>query len=264
MVTLNLAVFERERLRVAPDEVVARLRRLARPGSRAPAGADRPPGCGADHDHDGRDDSAESVGADRGSGVSLDLRSGRDASGALLITEAEAASLESLNKTQKGFCEREGSRLTLAMHCGLILLPGSGGGRGRRARADGAAPGHAETATLEILPKIWGAIEREGSDATSLIDASEKDARQALTRARRALLRLLQAGGELPVSPIEAAPQDADQAPLLDLFIRSFLREALRVAKGGLLTRYVEITDDQPVIRGRLHLAESERLAGSL
>lgn len=258
MVRLNLAVFERERLRIAPDEAVARLRRLAREGA--------PPGSPG---HLGGDSCTESRGVEDGKvnrvppspGGLSDPRSGRDASGVLLITEAEAAALEALNGKQKGFCEREGSRLTLAMHCGLILLPGSGGGRRRGAHTEGAATYHAEGATLEILPKIWGAIEREGSDATSLLDASEKQARQALTRARRALLRLLQASDELPVFPIEAAPQATDEAPLLDLFIRSFLREVLRVAKGGLLTRYIEITDEQPVIRGRLHHAESERLA---
>lgn len=272
---LNLAVFEREKLRVAPDEVVARLRRLARDASRRRPSTDGVDSGGAPASDTGRASAwpagvaMDAVAA--GKGGSADPRSGRDETGALLITEAEAASLEALNKVQKGFCEREGARLTLAMHCGLILLPGSGAGRGRGSRGGawggdasgggGLPPGGAEGATLEILPKIWGAIERTGSDATSLLDASEKDARQALTRARRALLRLLQAGGELPISPIDAAPQDADQAPLLDLFIRSFLREVLRVAKNGLLTRYIEVTDDQPVIRGRLHLAQSERLA---
>lgn len=275
MAMLNLAVFEREKLRVAPDEVVTRLRRLAReatkPQSRTEGVDPRssPAASASDGIGGGGGTGEGNVGGEvegvragaAGQGASLELRSGRDETGALLITEAEAAALEALNKTQKGFCEREGSRLTLAMYCGLILLPGSGGARGRGPRARSEGRGGAEGVTLEILPKIWGAIERQGSDATSLLDASEKDARQALTRARRALLRLLQSGGELPISPIDAAPQDADQAPLLDLFIRSFLREALRVAKGGLLTRYIEVTDDQPVIRGRLHLAESERLA---
>ncbi|RQR26189.1 McrC family protein [Burkholderia sp. Bp9142] len=278
MVMLNLTVFEREKLRVAPDEMVARLRRLARDASRPRPSADGLDFRGAHASDTGGVSALPAVAAESAVGAqgvakggSLNLLSGRDETGTLLITEAEAGALEELNKTQKGFCEREGTRLSLAMHCGLILLPGSGGRRGRGSRAGigrgdaraggGQSHGGSEGATLEVLPKIWGAIERQGADETSLRDASGKDARQALTRARRALLRLLQARGELPISPIDSAPQDVDRTPLLELFVRSFLREALRVAKGGLLTRYIEVTDDQPVIRGRLHMVESERLA---
>lgn len=173
MVMLNLTVFEREKLRVASDEMVARLRRLARDASRPKPSADWLDFRGAHASDTGgvstlpavADESA--VGAQgMAKGGSLNLLSGRDETGTLLITEAEAGALEELNKTQKGFCEREGTRLTLAMHCGLILLPGSGGRRGRGSRAGigrgdaraggGQSHGGSEGATLEVLPKIWG------------------------------------------------------------------------------------------------------------
>jgi len=212
MSRFSLAVFERESLRVATEEQVARQRQLAREFS-------------------------------------------HDENEPLLVTEAEASALVKLNSVQRGFCVREGEHIALSMHCGLVRLPSGRLG-------DGVSPkSGTEVTTLEILPKVWGGMGDARVNAAGLAGTGSRPER--LARARRALLRLLQCGENLPISPIDVAPQASDRAPLLDLFIRSFLREALRVAKGGLLTRYVETVDDQSVLRGRLLLVESERLAAS-
>lgn len=275
MALLNLAVLEREELRIAADEEVARLRRVAleRADAHWRLGPESTQEQAATPDGVASADRLEGAPT---TGLAFTQRggvggwgAGRDELGTLLVTEVEARALEALNGVQAGFCKRAGERLSLAMYCGLILLPrgrrqGSAGNLGRSGSASAI-----EGATLEILPKIWAGIALDSHGAASPEQAREwsegavdADRRQlALARARRALLRLLQSGGELPISPINAAPQGADELPLLDLFIRGFLREVLRVAKGGLLTRYIEITDDQSVLRGRAHLTESERLA---
>ena len=241
MLHLHLAVFERDSLRVASDDEVAHQRRLARARS-----------FGKTQYSGAPDDAAHMpmhAGEDAAPGGSVD--------GDLMVTEPEAALLNGLNKTQKGFCKREGRNIQLSMHCGLILLPGSG----NRIISGGGSGLPVEPVTLEILPKIWGGIGKRRQSAGIVAGSGAR--RETLTRARRALLRLLRCSENLSIPRLDAAPQDADHAPLLDLFIRSFLRETLRVAKSGLLTRYIEVVDDQPVMRGRPLLFESERLAAT-
>ncbi|PWK38441.1 McrC family protein [Cupriavidus plantarum] len=166
-----------------------------------------------------------------GADLSLDRGEGRrDPGGRLLLTRAEADAIERVNETRPGFCSRAFNTLSLSKYCGIVRLRGEG-------------------ATLEVVPKIWsgwpGNAGREGE----------------LASARRALLHMLARSSNLKVSELDLAPQTSSHTSLLDIFIRSFLLEALRVAKGGLLTRYVEAIDDEPTIRGRLMLVESERLA---
>lgn len=259
MTILNLAVFERETLRVASDEEVTRQRRVSHaqtPARATPAAANPGVGPPADASNDGADDcdsddqlyEAEKIGGSQGVG--------RDERGTLIVTEAEARALEALNATQKRFCVREGHKLSLEMHCGLVFLSGE---RGTARRARGIA---SSAVTLEILPKLWGGVgsAREGASNLAGTGAARERLRE-IGHARQALLRLLHGSEELRLKTLDVAPQDAERAPLLDLFIRSFLRETLRVAKGGLLTRYIETTSDLPLLRGRALLVDSARLA---
>lgn len=158
---------------------------------------------------------------------------GRDASGKLAVTPAEAAALEGLNATRKGFCKRAIASLALSKYCGLVRF---------RDRAGKVA------FVVEVLPKVWGA---EGARAGTIMAA------------RRALLCMLGAARNLSISELDTAPQVALDNTLLDLFIRSFLRDVLNVAKGGLLTRYVDTVADLSALRGRFLFADTGRLAAT-
>ncbi|CAD6562580.1 hypothetical protein LMG24235_07819 [Paraburkholderia sabiae] len=158
----------------------------------------------------------------------------------IVLGESEADALERINAIREGFCSRVKGGIALSKHCGIVRLPAFG--------TVGAKGG----LVLEIVPKIWGG---EVDDAEASIDRTA-----GAGQARVALLRMLAVANGLKLSELDVAPQSAAHASLLDLFVRSFLRTALRVAKAGLLTRYMEATDDQPVLRGRLLLVETERL----
>ncbi|MGO4416430.1 McrC family protein [Cupriavidus sp. KB_39] len=164
---------------------------------------------------------------------------GRDDAGRLVLTQVEAEALERVNATRPDFCSRTLKGLALSKHCGLVRL---------------AADWAGGSVVLEVLPKIW-----DGHGGAAEAGAAERAA--GAGRARRALLHMLAAASGLSIAELDMAPQAAARATLLDLFIRSYLREALKVAKGGLLTRYVESEGDLPVLRGRMLLVETERLA---
>ncbi|MEM5330373.1 hypothetical protein VSR34_27755 [Paraburkholderia sp. JHI2823] len=260
MTVLNLAAFERETLRVASDTEVAHRRRASRDKMSAP---EKPTSAGlstAPLVSDASDDCPDDCQSGSQLNKTEKLRSsegvGRDERGTLIVTEAEARALEAINATQRGFCVRDGRKLSLAMHCGLVFLTRENG-------AASNATGIGSTGvTLEILPKLWGGVGSEREGASTLAGTgTTHERRREIGRARQALLHLLRGSEELRLRTLDVAPQDAERAPLLDLFIRSFLREALRVAKGGLLTRYIETTSDMPLLRGRPLLVDSERLA---
>lgn len=166
---------------------------------------------------------------------------GRDDAGRLALTRAEAEVLERVNATRSDFCSRTLKGIALSKHCGLVRLGAGGAGGG---------------VVLEVLPKIW-----DGHGGAAEAGAAERA--EGAGRARRALLRMLALASGLSIAELDMAPQAAARATLLDLFIRSYLREALKVAKGGLLTRYVEFEHDLPVLRGRMLLVETERLAAT-
>ncbi|NIF89421.1 hypothetical protein [Burkholderia sp. Cy-637] len=172
----------------------------------------------------------------------FDVSGGRDGFGRLVVTQAEATALELLNVTREGFCSRTAGGLALSKYCGIVRI-------GSVSRAGSLADGLA----MEILPKVWGVDVEPGAESAGTRAAS-------IGAARRALLRMLAFANGLPISELDMAPQSVADVTLLDLFVRSFLREALRVAKGGLLTRYVEAIDDLNALRGRILLAETERL----
>lgn len=134
---------------------------------------------------------------------------------ALYVTEHEAAALLRLNDQRRGFCQRVTDGIKLAQYCGVVRL---------------------ETCVLEVLPKVGFA------------EISTED---EISRSRAALLTMLRHAGPVAITKVENVPQQTVRAPLLDVFIRCFLEEALKQAHRGLLTRYVEHEDDLPVVRGR-------------
>ncbi|WP_197334127.1 McrC family protein [Ralstonia syzygii] len=110
--------------------------------------------------------------------------------------------------------------MKLSQYCGIVRL---------------------RTCLVEILPKV-------GMDDLRTPDE--------LGRARSALLAMLHRARGITMTHLASAPQQAVRAPLLDVFIESFLHSALAVARQGLLSRYVEHVDDVSVARGRLHTNE--------
>lgn len=134
----------------------------------------------------------------------------------LWLSETEAEALLRLNDLRRGFCQRLPGGIKLAQHCGIVSLP---------------------TCVVEVLPKVGMA------DARSLGE---------LERSRGALLTMLHSARKVTITKIGPVPQQAVQAPLLDIFIETFLHCALDQARRGLLSRYMAHVEDLPVIKGRL------------
>lgn len=131
------------------------------------------------------------------------------------LSEAEARALLRLNDLRRGFCERLAGGIKLSQYCGIVSLP---------------------TCVVEVLPKV------------GIADVRKPD---ELKRSRAALLSMLHSARQVAITKIGPVPQQAVHAPLLDIFIQSFLQCALDQARRGLLSRYVAQTDDLPVIKGR-------------
>jgi 5-methylcytosine-specific restriction enzyme subunit McrC len=155
------------------------------------------------------------------------LHKPREADGRLCIDEASAAALERMNRTRPKFCRRVIGGIQLYQMCGIVRLPGG--------------------QVLEILPKIWSADETQNSERSK-----EEE------RARLALLRMLASNQDLKLSVLDNAAQDLAKLSLLDVFVRVFLKEVLRIAHGGLKSGYVETISDSPALRGRLMFVETQ------
>jgi 5-methylcytosine-specific restriction enzyme subunit McrC len=133
------------------------------------------------------------------------------------LTAAEAKQLLRLNDLRRGFCQTVSGGVKLAQYCGIVRLG---------------------TCVLEVLPKI-GMAEALGY--------------AELERSRGALLTMLHSAREIAITKLASVPQQAVRAPLLDVFIETFLDCALEQARRGLLSRYVPHSDDLPVMKGRFH-----------
>jgi len=131
------------------------------------------------------------------------------------FSDAEAQALLRLNDLRRGFCQRLSGGIKLAQYCGIVRLP---------------------TCLVEVLPKVGMADVRTPDE---------------LERARAALLAMLHSARQVAITKIGPVPQQAVHAPLLDIFIQSFLHCALDQARHGLLSRYVVHADDVPVVKGR-------------
>lgn len=132
--------------------------------------------------------------------------------GAQRLSEAELLRLEQVALDYPGLCRFERSQVTFAQFAGLICV-------GER--------------MLEILPKVG--------------------AKPANTETcRGVLLRLLRISGALPTPLADAASQSLHSMSLLELFISAYFDELVRLARGGLMQRYVGIEQDLRVLRGQL------------
>lgn len=134
------------------------------------------------------------------------------------ISKADASTLVSLNHLRKGFCEQVAGGVKLAQHCGIVRLP---------------------SCVLELLPKLGISDTRKANE---------------LDRSRAALLNMLHHARQITITNAGAVPQRTVNAPLLDVFIDTFLGCALEQARRGLLARYVTHVDDLSVLKGRLHV----------
>ena len=131
------------------------------------------------------------------------------------LSESEAQALLRLNDLRRGFCQRLAGGIKLAQHCGIVRLP---------------------TCVVEVLPKVGMADARTPGE---------------LDRSRAALLTMLHSARQVAITKIGSVPQQAVHAPLLDIFIETFLHCALDQARRGLMSRYVAHADDLPVVKGR-------------
>lgn len=129
------------------------------------------------------------------------------------ITERDA---QILIDFYPGKCQRLLKGVSLSQYCGIIRL---------------------DSCILEILPKI-GFNKSQHSDEANL--------------ARRALLIMLRNARQVEMTQLPSVEQGRIEAPLLDLFIEAFLQSALKLARSGLLTRYVGHSDPLPVVKGRV------------
>jgi 5-methylcytosine-specific restriction enzyme subunit McrC len=145
----------------------------------------------------------------------------------LCIDEASAAALERINKIRPRFCRRVVGGIQLFQMCGLLRLPSG--------------------QILEVLPKIWAAD-----------DSSNADRKKEEERARRSLLKMLACNQDLKLSVLDNAAQDLAKLSLLDVFVRAFINEVLRIAHGGLRSDYVSTVSDLSALRGRMLFMETQ------
>ncbi len=139
-------------------------------------------------------------------------------------------------------------------------LGGRGGGgvleHGRsRLRAKGVVGViAAEGCALEILPKI---------------DFPGEDGAELTGRIRRRLVHMLAVALDLKIDAGQITALDWQRETLLEILIRLFSEKLVDAVRQGMPRRYVEHTDDLPVLRGRLDVmrqfttlaAEPSRLA---
>jgi 5-methylcytosine-specific restriction enzyme subunit McrC len=137
------------------------------------------------------------------------------------LTRIEADHLLRLNLVRKGFCHAVPGGLKFSQYCGVVTLG---------------------TCALEVLPKVG--FETTGS-------AGE------VAASRTALIAMMRRARRLRLTPMSSVSQFAVDAPLLDIFVQQFLHSAADQARRGVLSRYVQHTDDLRTIRGRFK-AESQ------
>ncbi|MCW5649698.1 MAG: restriction endonuclease [Ramlibacter sp.] len=139
----------------------------------------------------------------------------------IFLTRTEADQLLRLNLVRKGFCHAVPGGLKFSQYCGVVTL---------------------QTCTLEVLPKV------------GFVTAGQTD---EVAASRTALLAMLRKARRLKLTPMSSVKQMAVDAPLLDIFVQQFLHCALDQARRGVLSRYVQQSDDLRAIRGRFN-AESQ------
>lgn len=135
------------------------------------------------------------------------------------LSEQEAEEAARIALRRPGFCQRGYRSLRFSQYGGVVNLAGR---------------------ALEILPKV------------------EKQTQPA-AHCRGAFLRLLALAGDLPLSALQALGQATREASLLEVFIAAFFDELGLLLRGGLLRRYREESDELPLLRGRLLIADQLR-----
>jgi 5-methylcytosine-specific restriction enzyme subunit McrC len=143
--------------------------------------------------------------------------SGKSSDEKFWFTEDEAERLLEVNDIRPGFCHRSRNGIKLAQYCGIVQLG---------------------SCIVEVLPKT-GLSDYRSQGETHI--------------ARGVLLSMLAAARKLRLVRPGSASQQVTRAPLLDLFIEAFLDAALEQARRGLLSRYVEHSDDLSVLKGRFN-----------
>ncbi len=121
----------------------------------------------------------------------------------------------------------------------------------KRVDGDMAASSHVGMVTtrrgtvLEILPKID--LDGPGDNP--------------LERTRRVFLEMLRSGRRLPAQVAHSDIRSMSRFPMLDAFVRQFLRMLAPIARNGLARRYVNVEENLRYLRGRIvfgpHLREN-------
>lgn len=115
-----------------------------------------------------------------------------------------------------------GSVITAKNHVGLIRLPGG--------------------TSIEILPKIHSA------------DADPDGA-----RTKRLVLDMLRTLPDFPSKTVQVAGLDVSRLDIFEIFVRMFLEEVFRIAKGGLQWGYESIEENTACFKGKLLFSQQLR-----
>ena len=78
-------------------------------------------------------------------------------------------------------------------------------------------------------------------------------------RTRQVFLRMLRSSRRLPVELPESGIRAMRRFPMLEVFVRQFLRNLETLARAGLARRYVPVEEDLPFLRGRILFREQLR-----
>jgi len=98
---------------------------------------------------------------------------------------------------------------------------------------------------IEILPKI---------------DYFRKQSEEDRNLVRDQLIYMLAATGEIPHHLVTKASLLSRRMPPLEVYIRLFVTEALRLLRRGLVHNYIKHEDEQTFLRGKLRITEQIRL----
>ena len=96
---------------------------------------------------------------------------------------------------------------------------------------------------VEILPKI---------DLGGEADPGRE-------RTRQAFLRMLRCSRRMPVDLPESGIRALRRFPMLEIFVRQFLRDLGTLARAGLARRYIPVEENLPFLRGRILFHEQLR-----
>ena len=136
------------------------------------------------------------------------------------ITQKEAVAFSQLKNLPKKCLTVEHNRIRFGSFCGIL---------------------RAGNVMIELLPKVEYCRNTDEQHSRNLF------------------IQMLRATGEIRLKKVANAELSQQRTYLLDIFIIDFCDEVQQALRGGVISRYVEHTENLRTIRGRLHLTEHLR-----